>query len=193
MLPGFYWSKTSELNKDIMRLTIPTSFRFLTVMIESAVPFQDRISFFCVGFQRLQLAFFYYHISYPTDPMNQIARSGDGLLSSLNHLIIYVIIPLDSINWKNPCWLDISLAIVCHVLVTSLELCVVQVFLTPSLILVTQGVPNLQVVDWYLLSDDEWHSIRKSMINVICLRSSPKPSSTPRCYSVKATVATKLI
>ena len=38
MLPGFCWSKTSELNKDIMRLTIPTSFRFLTVMIKSAVP-----------------------------------------------------------------------------------------------------------------------------------------------------------
>ena len=97
MLPGFYWSKTSELNKDIMRLTIPTSFRFLTVMIESAVPSRTGFRFSMLASEASScLLLLPYLLSYRSK--NQIARSGDRLLSSLSHLIIYVIISFGSIN-----------------------------------------------------------------------------------------------
>ena len=78
MLPGFCWSKTSELNKDIMRLTIPTSFRFLTVMIKSAVPSRIGRNYpFCFSMLASEastcLLLLPYVLSHTSK--NQIARS----------------------------------------------------------------------------------------------------------------------
>lgn len=47
-LSDFCSGKTSELNKDTMRFTIPVPFRYLSVMLKSAILSRIGIFFFCL-------------------------------------------------------------------------------------------------------------------------------------------------